>query len=52
MNKIIEELETIQKLIDAEECEKASKEIDKLKKEILTKQDASQYIDDLVGNLK
>ena len=49
MNKIIEELETIQKLIDAEECEKASKEIDKLKKEILTKQDASQYIDDLVN---
>lgn len=52
MDKIIEELEAIQELINAEEYNEANKYIDKIKKDILNKQSAEQYIDDLVSNLK
>ena len=52
MDKIIEELEAIQRLINAEEYKEANTYIDRIKKDILNKQDAGQYIDDLVSNLK
>ena len=52
MKKLIEGLESIQKLIDNEEYKKASEKIDQIKNEMLSKQDAGQYMDDLVSNLR
>lgn len=50
--KLIEGLESVQKLIDNEEYKKASEKIDQMKNEMLSKQDVEQYMEDLVGNLK
>ena len=52
MNKFVEELEIIQNLIDNAEYKKASEKITQMKKEMTSKKDVNEYMDDLVGNLK
>ena len=52
MKKFVEELENIQNLIDNAEYKKASEKINQMKKEMTSKKDVNEYMDDLVGNLK
>lgn len=52
MNEFVNELETVKKMIDNQEYQKANKKIEEMQQKILSIKDVGQYMDDLVGNLR